>query len=139
VFLRGIFIACIRYRTARLSASILYRRSSSAFRIDVSFMPMLLRIVPDRNPRNEWACHLVALISSLIVAPSGRRKSLRIFALLLPARKLTDFSDRAAFWAAFFSRTLADPVATERTFQAAVLSALADAYRFRRGLFFIRI
>src|SRR5450631_625235 len=43
-------------------------------------------MVPERNPRTEWGCQLVAFISSLVVAPPGRFSRSRIFAALLPSR-----------------------------------------------------
>src|ERR1700683_3433964 len=42
--------------------------------------------MPDKNPRRECGCQLVAFSSSLAVAPSGRFSKSRIVAVLLPSR-----------------------------------------------------
>jgi len=45
-----------------------------------------LLIVPDRKPRTECACHSVAFMRTLKVAPPGRSRSPRTLAVLLPGR-----------------------------------------------------
>jgi hypothetical protein len=62
-------------------------------------MPIFLPIAPDRNPRTEWGCQLVALMSSFSVAPSGRRSSPRTLAVLLPSRAPDDFRPLATLGA----------------------------------------
>jgi hypothetical protein len=69
----------------------------------VTVSPIFFPTVPDKNPRRECGCQLVALSSPLAVTPPGRFSSSRIVAVLLPSR--TSFRAlRGAFFfgAAFF-------------------------------------
>src|SRR5712691_5619500 len=54
--------------------------------------PIFLPTVPDRNPRTEWGCQPVTLISSWAVAPLARFSRSRTLAVLLALR-----TDRAFF------------------------------------------
>src|SRR5580700_964119 len=54
--------------------------------VDVTERPIFLPTVPERKPRRECGCQLVALSSSLAVAPPGRFSISRMAAVLLPSR-----------------------------------------------------
>jgi hypothetical protein len=62
--------------------------------------PIFLPTVPDRNPRTECGCQLLAFCSSFDVAPPGRFSSSRILAALLPSRAPAAFF---ALLGAFFA------------------------------------
>src|ERR1700730_12876053 len=52
--------------------------------MDSIFRPILLRSVPERKQRTEWACQPVAFISCAKVAPLDFSRRAMTWALLLP-------------------------------------------------------
>src|ERR1700689_3341299 len=86
--------------------------------------PIFFPTAPDKNPRRECGCQLVALSSSLAVAPPGRFSSSRIVAVLLPSRA----SFRALLGAFFLGVAF---------FSALVLAGATLARRAPAAAFFV--
>jgi hypothetical protein len=82
-----------------------YLRSPCSALVDATVSPIFLETVPDRNPRSECGCQLVAFSNSCALAPPGRFSISRIVAVLLPSRAsfralLGAFNFGAAFFPA---------------------------------------